>query len=68
VAVGLRKIHSDKVHNLFSSPHIIRVIKSKLRWEEHEAYKIFVEEPEGKRNLVDLGVDWRIMLKLILKK
>jgi hypothetical protein len=28
-----RKLHNDELHNVYSSPHIIRVIKSrKMRW------------------------------------
>jgi hypothetical protein len=30
---GLRKLHNEELHNLYSSPSIIRVIKSKwMRW------------------------------------
>jgi hypothetical protein len=31
--VGWRKLHNEELHNLFSSPSIIRIIKSKrMRW------------------------------------
>jgi hypothetical protein len=52
----LRRLHNDKLHNLYSSPSIIRMIKSmKMRWAEHlaqmgrrgSAYKILMEKPEG---------------------
>jgi len=29
------------------------------------AFRVVVEEPEGKRGLEDLGVDWKIIVKLI---
>jgi hypothetical protein len=48
------------LHNLYSSPSIIRIIKSRrMRWaghvarmgEETNAYRILVGKPEGKRPL-----------------
>jgi hypothetical protein len=50
-----RKLHNEKLHNLYSSPDIIRMIKSRgMRWEEHvarmgetrNAYRILVGKPE----------------------
>jgi hypothetical protein len=47
-----------ELHNLYSSPSIIRMIKSRrMRWAEHvaqigskrNAYRISVRKPEGKR-------------------
>jgi hypothetical protein len=36
----LEKLYNEEIHNLYSSPDIIRVIKSRrLRWMEHVAYK-----------------------------
>jgi hypothetical protein len=32
-----RKIHNEELHNLFSSPNIIWVIKSGTRWAVHAA-------------------------------
>jgi hypothetical protein len=55
-----RKLHSEELHNLYSSPDIIRQVKSRrMRWaghvarmgEERKAYKVLVRKPEGKRPL-----------------
>jgi hypothetical protein len=33
-----RKLHNEKLHNLYCSPRIIRIIKSKrVRWVKHVA-------------------------------
>jgi hypothetical protein len=38
VAGGWRRLHSEELHNLYASPHIVRVIKSvRMRWKEHVA-------------------------------
>jgi hypothetical protein len=35
---GWRKLHNEKLHNLYSSPSIIRMIKSRrMRWTVHVA-------------------------------
>jgi hypothetical protein len=54
-----RKLHNDEFHDLYSSPNIVRVIKSKRRWAGHMArmgegrglYRVLVGRPEGKRPL-----------------
>jgi hypothetical protein len=54
------KLHNDELHNLYSSPNIVRVIKSRrMRWAECVArmgegrgvYRILVRRPEVKRPL-----------------
>jgi hypothetical protein len=38
VTGGWRKLHNEEFHNLYSSPSIIRMIKSrKMRWVGHVA-------------------------------
>jgi hypothetical protein len=33
-----RKLHNEELHNLYSSPNIFRMIKSRrMRWTEHVA-------------------------------
>jgi hypothetical protein len=53
-----RKLHSEELHNLYSSPDIMRQVKSKrMRWVGHVARmgkernmcKVLVGEPEGRR-------------------
>jgi hypothetical protein len=55
-----RKLHNEELYNLYSSPDIIRQVKSRpMRWaghvarmgEERNVYKVLVGKPEGKRPL-----------------
>jgi hypothetical protein len=51
------KLHNEELHDLCSSPNIVRVIKSRrMRWagnvarlgEEKDVYRVLVGKPEGK--------------------
>jgi hypothetical protein len=54
-----RKLHNDKLHSLYSSPNIVRVIKSikmrgaghVARMEEERFYWVLVVRPEWKKSL-----------------
>jgi hypothetical protein len=45
---GWRKVHNDELHNLYCSPNIIRMIKSRrIRWTGHAACIGRREMPTG---------------------
>jgi hypothetical protein len=55
-----RKMHNEKLHDLYSSPSIFRIMKSRrMRWAGHvarmgekmNAYRLLVGKQEGRRPL-----------------
>jgi hypothetical protein len=70
-----RKLQNDELHNLNSSPNIVRVIKSRrTRWAGHGArmgkgrgvYRVWLGGPNVRHYWEDLGVGWRITLSWTL--
>jgi hypothetical protein len=65
VTGGWRKLHNAELHNLCSSPSIIRMIKSvMIRWtgnvartgRKRIACRILAEKPEGRRPIRRLNI------------
>jgi hypothetical protein len=71
------KLHNEELYDLYCSPHIIRVIKSRvMRWAEHAArmeetrglYRVLVGRPEGKNPLGRPRRRWEDNIKLDLQE
>jgi hypothetical protein len=74
---GWRKLHNEKLHNLYCSPSIIRMIKSRrMRWARHVPYveekrnasRILVGKPEGRRPLRRPRRRWVDNIKMDLRE
>jgi len=72
-----RILHNEELNDLYSSPNIVRVIKSgRMRWaghvahmgEESGAYRVLVGKPEGKRPLGRPRRRWVDVLGWISRK
>ena len=72
-----RKLHNEELNDLYCSPNIVRVMKSrKMRWAGHEArvgersgvYRVLVGKPEGKRSLGRPRLRWENNIKMNLQE
>jgi len=71
-----RKLHNDELNDVYCSPNIVQVIKSRrMRWAGHVAlmgerrglYRDLVGKPEGKRPLERLRRRWEDNIKMDLR-
>ena len=72
-----RKLHNEEFNDLYSSPNIFRVIKSRrMGWTDHVerirerrgAYRVLVGKPEGKSPHVRLRHRWEGNIKMDLQE
>jgi hypothetical protein len=71
------KLHNEELNNLYSSPNIVQVIKSRrMRWAGHVAhmgegrgvYRVLVGRPEGRRPLGRPGHRWEDNIRMDLRE
>ena len=72
-----RKLHNEKLNDLYSLPNIVRVVKSRrMRWAGHVArmgedrgvQRVLMGKPEGKRPLGRLRRRWEDNIKMDLQE
>jgi hypothetical protein len=67
VTWALRKLHNEELNDMYSSPNIVRVIKSRrMRWagKRRGLYKVLTGKPEGKRSLGRPRRRWKDTIKM----
>jgi hypothetical protein len=73
----MEKVHNEELHNLYSSPDIVRQIKSRrIKWVGHVArvgegrnvYRVLVGKPKGKRPLGRPRHRWEDVIKMDLRE
>jgi hypothetical protein len=76
VAGGWRRLHSEELRNMYDSPNVVRMIKTrKIRWAEYVAHtgemrntKFWMQNLKGKGCSEDPGIDGITILEEILEK
>jgi len=77
VAGKWRKLHNEELNDLYCSPNIVRVVKSRrMSWAGHVAYmgdrrgvyRVLVGKPEGKRPLGRPRRRWEDNIKMDLQE
>jgi len=72
-----RRLHNEELNDLYSSPNIVQVLKSRrMRWawhvahmgEESGVYRVLVGKPEGKRPLGRPRRRWMDNIRMDLQK
>jgi len=71
------RLHNEEPNDLYSSPNIVRVIKSRrMRWaghvarmeEERGVYRVLVGKPKGKRQLGRPRRKWVDLIRMDLQE
>jgi hypothetical protein len=71
-----RRLHNEVLHNLCSSPNVMRIIKKEIKWMGHVAcmeqmrnvYKIWSENLKGRDHSQNVGTSGIITVEWILEK
>ena len=72
-----RKLHNEELNNLYSSPNIVQVIKSRrMRWAGHVVcmgegrgvYRVLMGKPEGRRPLGRPRLRWEDSIRMDLRE
>jgi len=72
-----RRLHNEELNDLYSSPNIVRVIKSRrMRWaghvalmgEERAVYRVLLGKPEGRRPLGRPRRRWAYNIRMNLQE
>jgi hypothetical protein len=71
-----RKLHSEELHDLFSLPGVIRMIKLRMSWaryvalmrDKRNAYRLLMGNPKERDHYEDHDIGRWIVLRWILQK